>query len=362
LQSPLLVKVGTFFLNIALTLRLPVTAIIKATIFRQFCGGEDLESCNSTIEKLAQFNVGTILDYSVEGSETDAALDRTTEELLRAVNKSEGNLKIPFCVFKMSGIARFELLAKVNLGSPLSVDENIEFDRVKSRLEKICERAFAAEVRIFVDAEESWIQSAIDSLAWEMMARFNQKTAIVYNTFQMYRQDKLADLDRWIERARQNGIYLGVKIVRGAYMEKERERSAAGTSLIFPDKDGTDCSYNEALKLCLKNIDCVALCAGTHNEFSTELLTTLMRDVQLPANSPRVYFSQLLGMSENLSFNLAHEGYRVAKYVPYGPVRAVIPYLVRRAEENTSIQGQTGRELALITEERTRRALAKSSP
>ncbi len=355
---PWMVRIGTWFLRLALFLRLPIEALIKRTIFRQFCGGETIEECKEAIDSLWRFRIGTILDYSVEGGQDETDFDRTAKELLRTVDLAAGNPQIPFCVFKMSGVARFNLLAKLNSGLLLGENERSEWAQVKSRVEAICARAHQKGVRIFIDAEESWIQNTIDRLAMEMMGKFNKEKTIVFNTLQMYRSDRLEFLKKCHHLAAGGKYFLGLKLVRGAYMEKERARAEShnGVSCILADKAATDKSYDDALVFCMDNLDRIALCAGTHNEASTRLLTELMAKGNIARNDQRVFFSQLLGMSDHLSYNLADEGFNVCKYVPYGPVRAVVPYLTRRAEENTSIRGQTSRELSLIMEERLRRA------
>lgn len=338
-----------------LALNFGMKGIIKNTIFEQFCGGETIEECELTIKLLASRNVGTILDYSVEGEETESAFDETEKEIIATIKKASNNLEnIPFSVFKTTGIARFELLSKLSDGSVLSANEIEEAKRAKERFENICSTAFQLSVKLFVDAEESWIQPCIDRWTEEMMERFNIQHTIVYNTIQLYRHDRLAYLKQQIETQ----PYLqGYKLVRGAYMEKERARALEINinSPIQPDKNHSDLDYNQALKLCIENIEKVSICAGTHNEESCMLLTELMKTNQIRPEDERVYFSQLLGMSDHISFNLANAGYKVAKYVPYGPVKSVIPYLTRRAKENSSVQGQVGRELGLIEQELKRR-------
>ncbi|MFA5943051.1 MAG: proline dehydrogenase family protein [Candidatus Thermoplasmatota archaeon] len=354
---PWAVRTGTWLLRVALTLHLPVVWLVKRTIFRQFCGGETIAECAPTIETLWRFRVGTILDIADEGHEDEAEFDRTTDEIERTIDLAARNPAIPFCVFKMTGVARFALLEKVDAGQALDARENDEWARAKSRVERVCAHAHAKNVRLFIDAEESWIQGAIDDVATTMMARFNTETAIVFNTIQLYRRGRLDFLRESHRRATEGRYLLGLKLVRGAYMEKERARAAAAgaDSCILPDKAASDAAYDAALVFSVEHLDRIALVAGTHNETSTLLLTELMEKRGLRRDDPRLYFSQLLGMSDHLSYNLAAEGYNVCKYVPYGPVRAVVPYLTRRAEENTSIRGQIGRERALIIEERRRR-------
>ncbi|MEI6881450.1 MAG: proline dehydrogenase family protein [Bacteroidota bacterium] len=354
-----LVRVGPAMVNAAFAVSLPIKGIIKSTVFKQFCGGESIEDCAKTIESLNKYGIGTILDYSVEGKEAEEDFEHTTKETIETIAKAQNNPKIPFSVFKVTGLARMDLLNKVNDGKTLSSDENDEFARVKERVNRICKSAYDKNVRIFIDAEESWIQKTIDNLADEMMEMYNKSEAIVYNTLQFYRHDRLAFLKQSYQKAADNNYHLGVKLVRGAYMEKERVRAQqlSYTDPIQPNKEASDKDYNEALQFCIKHIDRIAICAGTHNEESCKILAEMMGGSNLPNNDRRIYFSQLFGMSDNLSYNLANAGYNVAKYLPYGPVKAVMPYLFRRAQENTSAKGQAGRELTLILKEMKRRRL-----
>ncbi len=352
-----LVKVGPSLVETSFRIGLPIKGIIKSTVFNQFCGGESMHDCERTIDALYEYHIGSILDYSVEGKEAEAEFDHTMEETINTVLKAKGNPKIPFCVFKVTGLARFELLEKVNSKQSLNAEEQAEFDKVKHRIEMICEHAFKNNVRIFIDAEESWIQDAIDALAREMMLKFNHTKAIVFNTIQLYRHDRFKFLQASYEDSLKHNYYLGVKLVRGAYMEKERLRAIENNYLspIQPDKTASDNDYNRSLKFCIEHIDRISVCAGTHNESSSLLLAELMQQNAIANNDERIYFSQLFGMSDHISYNLANAGYNVAKYLPYGPVEAVLPYLFRRAAENTSVKGQAGRELTLITNERKRR-------
>jgi proline dehydrogenase len=359
-SHPGLVRAGTGLLGAALVLHLPVRGMVKRTIFRQFVGGETIGECGPTIEALWRYRIGTILDVAVEGHEGESEFDATATEIERTIDLAQGNPAIPFCVFKMTGVARVALLEKVDAGTALDERERDEWARVRSRVERVCARAHAKGVRIFIDAEESWIQDAIDDLATEMMAKFNRETAIVFNTIQFYRRGRVEFLHESHQRAVSGGYRLGLKLVRGAYMEKERARAAARgiEPCILPDKTTTDASYDAGLTFAVEHLDWIAVVAGTHNEPSTLLLTELMAKHGIARDDARLYFSQLLGMSDHISYNLAAAGYNVCKYVPYGPVRDVVPYLTRRAEENTSIRGQAGRELRLVLEERRRRRLA----
>jgi proline dehydrogenase len=359
ISSNFLTKVGPPITNFFLNIGMPVKPLIKATIFKHFCGGETIPECEGTIEKLDSGHVGTILDYSVEGEEEEQVFDFTCEEIIRTLERSAGDERLPISVFKVTGIGRFALLEKLDAKISLTNEEQLEFDQVKVRCEKICQKAYDLGMKIMVDAEESWIQDTIDELALDMMRLFNKERVVVYNTYQMYRHDKLADMKADHLIARNSGFLLGVKMVRGAYMEKERKRAEemGYPSPIQRDKDATDQDYNDALRYCIEHNEDIGIVCGTHNEESCRLLADLLDENEINHNDPHVYFSQLLGMSDNLSFNLSNAGYNVAKYVPYGPIKAVMPYLFRRAQENTSISGQTTRELDLIVKEKRRRKI-----
>lgn len=357
ISSPWIVSVGKALTNFALAIHFPVRWIIKPTIFKQFVGGENIEECSRTIAQLGKYHVGTILDYSVEGKESEEDFNAGAKEIIATVERAKTDPNIPFCVFKVTGLARFALLEKVSAREKLTGAEEGEWKRVWQRVEDICAASEHISKPVFIDAEDSWIQQAIDDLADEMMARHNTKSPIVYNTFQLYRKDRLEFLKTSFGKAQAGNYFLGAKLVRGAYMEKERERAKEKG---YPDpiqdtKENTDRDYDLAVTFCVEHIDRIGLCAGTHNEKSSKLLAELLDAKKIPHNHPHVYFSQLLGMSDHISFNLAHDGYNVAKYVPYGPVRDVLPYLIRRAQENTSVKGQTGRELNLIIKEKQRR-------
>jgi len=354
-----LVNLGPTLLKFAFFLRLPIKSIIKNTIFEQFCGGESIMECKERIQSLAKYNVQTILDYSVEGESSKENFDLTANEIIKTIERAKGDENIPFAVFKTSGLARIELLEKVSSNILLNENEKKEFGLLKDRVKFICQKAYDLDVRIFIDAEESWIQNAIDDLATSMMRKYNNERAIVYNTLQMYRWDRVAFLKQSYADAENGNYCLGLKIVRGAYMEKERERAQelGYSSPIQKDKISCDKDYDFALAYCINHIDKISLCAGTHNEESSLNLIDLMKENNILKDDKRVYFSQLLGMSDHISFNLADKGYNVVKYMPYGPVKLVLPYLIRRAQENTSISGQTGRELSLIIKEKVRRTI-----
>lgn len=360
--SPRMVKLGKWGTNFALSTGLPVKGMIKATIFKQFCGGESITDCDKAITTLGKYGIGTILDYSVEGKTSDEDFDSTVDEIIATIQKAKNNSQIPFAVFKVTGIARFGILEKANKDeSKLSEIESAELRSVYERVNKICDAAFKANVPVFIDAEETWIQDTIDRLVLDMMRKYNKQRSIVFNTLQMYRHDRLDFLREQITISKQENFHLGIKLVRGAYMEKERERAAQKgyPSPIQPDKQSCDRDFNLALDLMMDNIDHLAFCAGTHNEQSSLYLTELIDKKGIGVADKRIYFAQLLGMSDHISYNLAYHGYNVAKYVPYGPVKEVMPYLLRRADENTSVAGQTGRELSLIMKERKRRESKK---
>lgn len=357
-----LVNIGQKLTTFAINTHLPIRSFIKATIFRQFCGGENIAECLKTIEALGKYNVGSILDYSVEGKAEESVFDQTAHEIIETLDLAKQNKHIPFAVFKPTGLGDINLMEKVNANAKLSAEEQKAWERVIARFDSICSKAHDIKVKLLIDAEESWIQNAVDSLAQKMMAKYNKEQCIVFNTTQMYRNDRLLYLENALNDAKEKKYYFGVKVVRGAYMEKERARATkmGYASPINNTKAETDAEYNAALEFCIKNIEFVSLCAGTHNEGSAMLLVKLMQQNNIPVNHPHVWFSQLLGMSDHISFNIANAGYNVAKYVPYGPVRDVLPYLIRRAMENTSVKGQTGRELSLIIKEQQRRAASKN--
>lgn len=353
-----IVKLGTFFIKLLLFLHFPIKKIIKTTIFQQFCGGESIEDCENTIRGLNQVSIGTILDYSVEGEENEKSFQKTKIEILKTIVKAHQEHSIPFAVFKVTGIFSSELLEQFQIG-PLDENDEQSFQSSKQYLHEICQKAFELQVKLFIDAEESWIQNSIDQLSYEMMEKFNKNEVIIYNTFQMYRVDMLGNLTNAIKSAQDQKYFIGVKLVRGAYLEKERQRSHEEnySEPLHKSKHDTDRDFNAAVDLCLENLERVYFCVGTHNEESCILLCDKMKKLGIPTHHKQIHFAQLLGMSDNISYNLAHFGYNVAKYVPYGPVESVMPYLFRRAEENSSIAGQTSREFALIKKEVNRRKL-----
>jgi proline dehydrogenase len=357
-SSPRTVKFGKWATNFALKTRLPINGIIKKTIFKQFCGGVSIQDSLKASSELAGRNVKTILDYSIEGKTSEEDFDKTVAEIIGTIREAKKNENIPFAVFKVTGICLFDTLEKANESiNNLSADDKIKYDKLVARIDKICNEAFVNDIPLFIDAEESWMQNTIDRIIYDMSIKYNKKKAIVFNTVQLYRHDRLAFYKEEIERARQENWFVGMKLVRGAYMEKERERAEemGYPSPIQPDKESCDKDFNAALKLSIENIDVLCFCAGTHNEDSSNVLVDLMTEHNIKSTDPRVYFAQLLGMSDHISYNLADHNYMVAKYVPYGPIKEVLPYLIRRAEENTSVAGQTTRELSLIIKERARR-------
>jgi len=371
-----LVKMGTRLTPLAIRTGLPIKGLIRDTIFKQFVGGETLEETANVAKRLGEFGVQVILDYGVEGGEhSEQAFDKATDEFIRVINYAGTQANIPYMSVKVTGIARFGLLEKLdhsvelNPGSlmkrfskaveSLTTEERVEWHNVQERLIRICKAGAQKNVGVFIDAEETWIQDPIDVITILMMEQFNKSKVVVYNTLQLYRHDRLQFLRDSHEAAVQRNFILGAKIVRGAYMEKERKRAEQMNYLspIQPDKESTDKDFNEAIQFCIDHIDRIGVVVASHNEYSNLLTTRLLQQKNLPMNHSHVHFSQLYGMSDNITFNLARAGCHVSKYLPFGPINDVIPYLMRRAQENTSVKGQTGRELALIKKELKRRGL-----
>lgn len=358
ISKPGLVKLGNSAIGLMARIGLPVNWIVKPTVYAQFCGGETINECAPVVEKLAVGGVKSILDYSVEGSESDVEIEKALQETLKAIDFAGQNANIPFAVFKPTAFIKSHALEVLSLGEDKADEESKkEGAKFRARVLKMCEKAANDNLSILIDAEDSWYQNFIDQVVYEMQVKFNSDKAIVFNTYQMYRWDRLSILKRDIERARKEKYFIGVKFVRGAYMERERARAAEKKykDPIQKDKESTDRDYNLALEYSLENIDITSIFNGTHNELSSLLMARKMVEIGIPANDERCWFSQLYGMSDNISFNLALAEFNVAKYVPYGPVKHVLPYLTRRAEENTSVKGQTSRELNFITIERKRR-------
>jgi proline dehydrogenase len=365
-----LVKLGLWGTPLALKWGLPVKGLIRKTIFSQFVGGETLEETSAVAEKLGEFNVHVILDYGVEGKSGEENFDHATDEFIKVIRYAASQKNIPFMSVKLTGFSRFGLLEKIDRHAvyfdiirgivpleKLSAAEKAEWERIVSRLNKICTIAAESNIGVLIDAEETWIQDPVDAVTMQMMQKFNVGKVVVYNTAQFYRKDRLAFVKDSCEFAKQNNFILGMKVVRGAYMEKERARAE---ELNYPspiniDKEATDNEYNASLGYCIDPANKMHIVIGSHNEYSNLLATQLMEKFQVPLNDPRIHFSQLYGMSDNITFNLAKASCNVSKYLPFGPIKDVIPYLMRRAQENSSVSGQTGRELLLIEKELKRR-------
>jgi len=359
IASEPLVRIGTAVTNFALKAHLPVEGLIRATVFDHFCGGTTEEDCLPVVERMYTKGVSSVLDYSVEAKEDESEFDKALEKTLKTITFAKEINAIPFAVFKPTGFGRFELYVKLGEGKTLSLEEAAEWNRVLNRFEIVCKTAHANDVALLIDAEESWMQDAADDLVAELMAKYNKEKAVVFNTLQMYRHDRMDYLRKLHTLAQEQGFFIGMKIVRGAYMEKENKRAAemGYPSPICISKEATDINYDDAIAYMTGHIDRMAIFAGTHNEESSYKLMKLMKHNNLDKGDQRVWFGQLYGMSDNISYNLAANGYNVAKYLPFGPVRDVMPYLIRRAEENTSVSGQTSRELNLLSTERKRRKL-----
>lgn len=356
-----LVRIGTAVTNFALKAHLPVESLIRATVFDHFCGGTTEEDCLSVVDKLFTKGVCSVLDYSVEGKEEEEQFDAALQMTLKTVEFARERKAIPFAVFKPTGLGRFDLYTKIGEKQSLSPDENREWDRVVARFELICKTAYEKDVALLIDGEESWMQDAADDLVTEMMRKYNKKKAVVFNTLQLYRWDRLDYLKKLHGQAKAEGFFIGMKIVRGAYMEKENKRAEemGYPTPICESKEATDDNYDLTMAYMMDNLDSMSIFAGTHNELSSYKLIEMMQAKGISKNDDRIWFGQLYGMSDNISYNLAEYGYNVAKYLPFGPVRDVMPYLIRRAEENTSVAGQTSRELNLLKAERQRRKSKK---
>ncbi|MFV0572421.1 MAG: proline dehydrogenase family protein [Xanthomarina gelatinilytica] len=352
-----LVKVGKTLTNFAINANLPVDSVIRATVFDHFCGGVNEKDCLPVIDAMYEKGVSSVLDFSVEGKEVESFFDSAMQKTLEIIEFSQNKEAMPIAVFKPTGFGKPYLYEKKSEGQPFTADEQEQWNRIEERYDRVCKLAKEKDVELLIDAEESWMQQAVDDLVTNMMQKYNTEKPIVYNTLQMYRHDRMTFVKAQLEHAKANGYYLGYKIVRGAYMEKENERAIKKgyPTPICESKAATDENFNAAAKFILDHLDTISLFAGTHNEASSYLILDLMKEKGIAKNDNRVWFGQLYGMSDHISFNLAHLGYNVAKYVPFGPVKDVLPYLIRRAEENTSVAGQTGRELMLLTKEKTRR-------
>lgn len=352
-----LVRIGTAVTNFALKAHLPVEGLIRATVFDHFCGGISEDDCLKVVDKMYTKGVSSVLDYSVEGKEDESCFDEAVEMTLKTIDFAQEKKSIPFAVFKPTGFGRFELYEKIGEGLALSNDEQSEWNRVENRFDTVCKAAFDKDVALLIDGEESWMQDAADNLVEKMMRKYNQQKAIVFNTLQLYRWDRLDYLKKLHQRAISDNFFIGMKLVRGAYMEKEHKRAEEKgyPTPICASKEATDKNYDEAVIYMMEHLDKMSIFAGTHNEISSYKLMELQQKNNISKSDDRVWFGQLYGMSDNISYNLSKEGFNVAKYLPFGPVKDVMPYLIRRAEENTSVAGQTSRELTLLKTERDRR-------
>ena len=352
-----LVRIGTAVTNFALKAHLPVEGLIRATVFDHFCGGISENDCLKVVDKMYTKGVSSVLDYSVEGKEDESCFDEAVEMTLKTIDFAQEKKSIPFAVFKPTGFGRFELYEKIGEGTTLSDDEQLEWNRVEARFDKVCKAAFDKNVALLIDGEESWMQDAADDLVEKMMRTYNQQKTIVFNTLQLYRWDRLDYLKKLHQRAITDNFFIGMKLVRGAYMEKEHKRAEEKgyPTPICDSKEATDKNYDEAIIYMVEHLDKMSVFAGTHNEISSYKLMDLQEKNKIDKSDDRIWFGQLYGMSDNISYNLAKDGFNVAKYLPFGPVKDVMPYLIRRAEENTSVAGQTSRELTLLKTERNRR-------
>ncbi|MCG9792863.1 proline dehydrogenase family protein [Flavobacterium algicola] len=352
-----LVRIGTAVTNFALKAHLPVEGLIRATVFDHFCGGVNEQDCLKVVDKMFTKGVSSVLDFSVEGKEEEEQFEAATSMIIKTITFGKEKEAIPFAVFKPTGVGRFILFEKISAAETLTDGEQKEWNRVEARFDLICKAAYDADVSLLIDAEESWMQKAADDLVLKMMRKYNHVKAIVFNTLQMYRWDRYEYLKVIREIANDEGFYIGIKLVRGAYLEKENKRALKHNyrSPICKSKEETDENFNTTAAYLFENRENIAAFFGTHNEQSCLLLVALMKQKAISANDSSVWFGQLYGMSDNISYNLAEQGYNVAKYLPFGPVKDVMPYLIRRAEENTSVAGQTSRELQLINQERERR-------
>ena len=357
ISNPVISKLLITLTKTLIKLKIPVGFFIKHTIFKQFCGGNNIDNVRTTIDKLWKSKIGSILDYSVEGKDKEVDFKRVKNETINNIIKASKSSKIPFAVFKPTGLTKFSLLEKINSNQNLNSNEIIEKQKFINRIEEICKTSYNYKTPVFVDAEESWIQDGIDMIVLSMMKKYNKKEVYIYNTLQMYRTDRLNYLNEIISVAKKEKFLLGIKLVRGAYHQQEIDRALKlkYDIPVFKTKNKSDESFNKSLKICCDNINHISICAGTHNEYSSQLLIDLMKKNNIDKSDPRIYFSQLLGMCDHISYNIAEHGFNTAKYVPYGPIKDVIPYLIRRAEENTSISGQMNRDLSNIISEKKRR-------
>ena len=357
INNPIISKILIILAKTSIFLHLPIHLIIKPTIFRHFCGGTTINDSKKTINKLWESKIGSILDFSIEGKDRIQDFEKVKEETIKTIETAKNSKNIPFAVFKPTGLTKFKLLEKISNKQKLNKKEKVEKNNFITRVDEICQSAKKNKIPVFIDAEESWIQESIDDIIMKMMEKYNKKNVYVYNTLQMYRIDRMKYLNKIILDAKNNNHLLGIKLVRGAYHNQEIQRAIKNNYNIpvYTKKIDTDNNFNKAIEICCKNINYISFCAGTHNEYSNQMLIENMNKYNIKKEDKRVYFSQLLGMSDHISYNIANNGFNTAKYVPYGPVKEVLPYLIRRAEENTAIAGQMGRELRNIINEKKRR-------
>ena len=356
ISNPIISKSLITLTKTFIKLRIPISFFIKHTIFKQFCGGTNINNARKTIDKLWKSKIGSILDYSVEGKDKEVDFKRVKNETINNIIKASKSSKIPFAVFKPTGLTKFSLLEKINSNQNLKSNEIIEKQKFINRIEEICKTSYNYKTPVFIDAEESWIQNGIDMIVLSMMKKYNKREVYIYNTLQMYRTDRLNYLNDIISIAKKEKFLLGIKLVE-VYHQQEIDRAIKlkYDIPVFETKNKSDESFNKSLKICCDNINHISICAGTHNEYSSQLLIDLMNKNNIDKNNPRIYFSQLLGMCDHISYNIAEHGFNTAKYVPYGPIMDVIPYLIRRAEENSSISGQMNRDLSNIKGRKKRR-------
>ncbi len=354
-----LVRIGTAVTKFALNINLPVEGLIRSTVFDHFCGGVSEQDCMNTVDALYKANVYSVLDYSVEGKEDEAQFDKTMDKIVELTSFAQHKEAMPFAVFKPTGLGRFELWRKKTENESFTKEEEEEWNRIVNRYETVCKAADECGVSLLADAEESWMQGAADEICEQMMEKYNKERVVIFNTLQCYRWDRKDYLHKLHEKAKEKNFRLGFKVVRGAYMEKEHERAEEKgyPTPICESKQATDDNFNEVAHYILDNLDTITIYIGTHNEVSCYLAMEIIKAKGLEKNDDRIWFGQLYGMSDNISYNLADEGFNVSKYMPFGPVKEVMPYLIRRAEENTSVAGQTSRELTLLKNERKRRGI-----
>lgn len=360
IDNPLLTKIGIGLLNTAMTLRIPVEWAVKPLIFNHFCGGISQEDCIGVIEKMGEKGVSSVLDYAVEGDNDEVGYEATYNKTLETLDFIKTHRNVAFGVFKPTGFGAMDIYQKISENKPLNPTEQQQWEDIKRRYRNVCQKAYSYDIPVLIDAEESWIQPAVDAFVEELMAEFNREKAIVYNTLQMYRHDRMSYFKELLQKAEQNNFHIGVKIVRGAYMEKENKRAKemGYLSPICPNKQATDNNYNDAIRFVGEHTNRISVFAGTHNQDSVLLLTQILEQKDIPHNTKNVFFGQLYGMSDHLSYNLANQKYNVAKYLPFGPVKKTVPYLIRRAQENTSVKGQSGREITLLSQEMKRRGIS----